>query len=826
MDSYRPSYGESYDRFVRDESNTSGVSKIQKEYWQTKQKLIKKFGKKEDEFVVAGDADVDSKLEIFRSIQKSCMDLLRVIEKYQDNLCALSQAENELGRFLKSQSQIDKTRAGKMMAAVGKAESFSSQQRLALRVPLVRLYQEVETFRYRAISDCLMTINRMETSRTEYRGSLLWMKDVSEQLDPDTYKQLEKFRKVQTQVRSTRGKFEKLKNDVCQKVDLLGASRCNMFSHTLATYQNTLLHYWEKTARTLSAVHESFKGYQHYEFTMLKQLEGPVQKLIEQTTGERKEGEVEKGEEAAEEGPNRGGEGGGGSGGGAKQVRMEGREEAEREGGKERGREGGREGKRQGGRYRWERGRRERWRRGRRQRRRGQTGEDGGKGRGREGGKERGREGGKERGREGEVEGRGEEGGRCGEGGRSSGGGATQVRIEGREEAGRESLDLLHLEDDELEDKSPTEDKFGRCQDDRTTEEKSSRKEEEEQEDNIDETTRLISFGEDRKADAAGGTDNGVETTANGDDDDDLLNMIDELTVGEDEEFTNFADSRLDLQKQRQDLGALNDLMGLNFTPAMSDLALLNQDLAQLDSDLAWPGTNLAHTPGWTEPHTDTGSLLDMDEPSENESSVLLTYSQDTNQSEDKEGAGKDLLSDEPANNDLDLDKDDMTLLNEILNAPSTGEDEFAQSWQAVYGNQPPPMQIPGGLTGEGEGSMQQFLPSQLLEMQAAMSMGGLPQGPGGPQGVVPMQGVPGQPPMMPTAMPGASAPPGGQQQQNMPGQQQLNQQQPQEQKGKPGKGAGKDMSAWFNLFADLDPLANPDAIGRKEGENQEERNC
>ena len=68
--------------------------------------------------------------------------------------------------------------------------------RLALRVPLVRLYQEVETFRYRAISDTLVTINRMEQARTEYRGALLWMKDVSEELDPDTYKQLEKFRKV------------------------------------------------------------------------------------------------------------------------------------------------------------------------------------------------------------------------------------------------------------------------------------------------------------------------------------------------------------------------------------------------------------------------------------------------------------------------------------------------------------------------------------------------------------------------------------------------------------------------------------------------------
>lgn len=31
-------------------------------------------------------------------------------------------------------------------------------------------------------------------------------------------------------------------------------------------------------------------------------------------------------------------------------------------------------------------------------------------------------------------------------------------------------------------------------------------------------------------------------------------------------------------------------------------------------------------------------------------------------------------------------------------------------------------------------------------------------------------------------------------------------------------------MSAWFNLFADLDPLANPDAIGKKSVE--EDRNC
>jgi len=60
----------------------------------------------------------------------------------------------------------------------------------------VRLYQEVEVFRRRAISDMAVTVERMEAARTEYRGALMWMKDVSEVLDPDTSKQLQKFRMV------------------------------------------------------------------------------------------------------------------------------------------------------------------------------------------------------------------------------------------------------------------------------------------------------------------------------------------------------------------------------------------------------------------------------------------------------------------------------------------------------------------------------------------------------------------------------------------------------------------------------------------------------
>ena len=203
------------------------------------------------------------------------MDLLRVIEMYQDKIIVLSIEEGEMGRFLKSQSTYDnKTRAGKMMAAVGKAQNFASQQRTALRLPLVRLYNEVETFRFRAVADTWLTVRRMENARTEYRGALLWMRNVSQELDPDTSKKLEKFRRVQAQVKKTKTKFDRLKTDVIQKIDLLSASRCNMFSHVLVQYQQTLIQFWEKTARTMNAVADAFKGYQYYEFNIIK-VRGP-----------------------------------------------------------------------------------------------------------------------------------------------------------------------------------------------------------------------------------------------------------------------------------------------------------------------------------------------------------------------------------------------------------------------------------------------------------------------------------------------------------------------------------------------------------------------
>lgn len=66
--------------------NDSVMSKMQRKYWITKQTVFRKLGKKEDEYIVASDSELDAKLELFGSIRETTHNLLKIINRYQSNL--------------------------------------------------------------------------------------------------------------------------------------------------------------------------------------------------------------------------------------------------------------------------------------------------------------------------------------------------------------------------------------------------------------------------------------------------------------------------------------------------------------------------------------------------------------------------------------------------------------------------------------------------------------------------------------------------------------------------------------------------------------------
>lgn len=247
--------------------------KTMQQYWVTKKSVSRKLGGKEDECIVSSDAELDAKLELFRSISESCVQLQKVIDMYQERLCLLAQEENTLGRYLKECGKNEKnSSAGQILSVAGKALAYTGHQRLTIRPPLVRLHHEVETFRGRAVSDTRITVLEMEKARTEYRAALSWMKSTSAQLDPDTGHGLEKFRKAQSYVRSTKMRFDRLMLACLQKVDLLAAARCNMFSHALVGYQNSVSAFSGKAYDTLTIAASKLQNIEPYDFTIVPEL--------------------------------------------------------------------------------------------------------------------------------------------------------------------------------------------------------------------------------------------------------------------------------------------------------------------------------------------------------------------------------------------------------------------------------------------------------------------------------------------------------------------------------------------------------------------------
>lgn len=162
------------------------------------------------------DNELDSKLELFKSISESTSNLSNIVEKYKDGLQQLSVETTNLGSFLRDcgKSSIS---SEFVMANTGKVICYLGTQHFSAMSSLTRTLQELNTFK-RAVNDTKETILIMEKERTEYRSALSLMKTCSSDIDPDSARGLEKFRTSQKYVKFAKQKFDKYSLACLQKV--------------------------------------------------------------------------------------------------------------------------------------------------------------------------------------------------------------------------------------------------------------------------------------------------------------------------------------------------------------------------------------------------------------------------------------------------------------------------------------------------------------------------------------------------------------------------------------------------------------------------------
>ncbi|KAI6178258.1 Arfaptin-like domain protein [Aphelenchoides besseyi] len=259
--------GMNFDRFAEDLVSENTLTKMKAGFYTAKQLLRSKLRKPEDKFLCASDADFDTKLTAFYSIRDTTRQLLSTIEGLTEN-------ERDLGMLLNRQSKDEKEHVGNVMKLVGGIHIQAARARMMTLKPLVRMYHDLDMFCDRAVHDCNTTVEAAEKARIEYRGSLLWMKKMSEELDPET--NLEKFRTTQGVVRQNKDKLDKLKEDTLQKVDLLDETRATVLYECTSEYMNSLYDYFEESAKAYDSILNDLQGIDSYEIDVLKILNDPV----------------------------------------------------------------------------------------------------------------------------------------------------------------------------------------------------------------------------------------------------------------------------------------------------------------------------------------------------------------------------------------------------------------------------------------------------------------------------------------------------------------------------------------------------------------------
>ncbi|TKR92173.1 hypothetical protein L596_006878 [Steinernema carpocapsae] len=93
--------GLNFDRFTDEIMNDSTVARLRQQYWTAKQLIRTKLGRKEDEHLLASDAEFDAKLSLFYSVRDTTQNMLACIEDYHHYLTEVCQRENDFGVFLK-----------------------------------------------------------------------------------------------------------------------------------------------------------------------------------------------------------------------------------------------------------------------------------------------------------------------------------------------------------------------------------------------------------------------------------------------------------------------------------------------------------------------------------------------------------------------------------------------------------------------------------------------------------------------------------------------------------------------------------------------------
>ncbi|KAF0987118.1 hypothetical protein HZS_3543 [Henneguya salminicola] len=262
-----------------------------KNYWFAKRVVLLNTKKNQTDYLKIGnDFDLTKfrELNLIRSTSTKVRDTFNLLIKTTK---ALYEIENKHCDILGNENFDHSNHSGIMMLQMSHVLKNCSLSRhlvnLTSRMLLIPVLERIHylftEFIKHGISDAFTAFKKSEKVVLHLQAGLMWIDDLSKELDPDFPDKIRKFKEAQKYVKETRDKLSELNNIASVKYALVASSRdlittkvfYYVYSKEMNSYFCVLRDHFIKCQDEYTHYTQEFSGLPFYKFNILQPILGP-----------------------------------------------------------------------------------------------------------------------------------------------------------------------------------------------------------------------------------------------------------------------------------------------------------------------------------------------------------------------------------------------------------------------------------------------------------------------------------------------------------------------------------------------------------------------
>lgn len=263
------------EKLEKNQNSKKVLNELAKQYWLARRGILMSSASNRGK-CIQFDSELQGinirEMHLVRTSTSRTRDLFLSLGRLFTELCELERNQSEL--FLNPHFGRE-THSGIMLLHASQTVKSCMWSRMLLQPTMDRLVEVFSNLVKHGVADALTAFHARDKAAIHLQAGLMWIENLSKDLDPESPDKIRKFREVQKYVKESRSRLCELNVKASTKLSLVLASRNLIMAKEMTIYFNTLKDHFVKCLSEFQLFLDEFSGSPFYRFIVLEPILGP-----------------------------------------------------------------------------------------------------------------------------------------------------------------------------------------------------------------------------------------------------------------------------------------------------------------------------------------------------------------------------------------------------------------------------------------------------------------------------------------------------------------------------------------------------------------------